>query len=88
MIEDMEKNEVIQKIEAIVATCVNHHDFTMTEATKPDEIVGWDSLSNAMILTAIEQEFNVKFKFSDMIAWHYIGELADIVLVKSEGLRA
>ena len=78
----MKKNEVIKKIEEIVATCVNHQDFTMTEATKPDEILGWDSLSNAMILTAIEQEFNVKFKFSDMIAWHSIGELADIIIKK------
>lgn len=78
----MEKNEIINKIEAIVATCVNHHDFTMTEATKPDEILGWDSLSNAMILTAIEQEFCIKFKFSDMIAWHNIGELADIIIKK------
>lgn len=78
----MDKNEIISKIEAIVATCVNHHDFAMTEATKPDEIVGWDSLSNAMILTAIEQEFSVKFKFSDMIAWHNIGELAEIIIKK------
>lgn len=84
----MNKKEVLEKIEAIVAASLNHHDFTMSEDTKPDEIVGWDSLSNAMILTAIEQEFNVKFKFSDMIKWHSIGELADIVLVKREGLKA
>ncbi len=79
----MDKQKVINSIEKIVATCVNHHDFTMSEETKPDEIVGWDSLSNAMILTAIEQEFGVKFKFSDMIAWHTVGELADIVIKKS-----
>lgn len=78
----MEKKEILEKIEAIVATAVNHHDFTMTESTKPDEILGWDSLSNAMILTSIEQEFSVKFKFSDMIAWHTVGELAEIVLLK------
>ena len=80
----MDKQEIIKKIEEIVATCVNHNDFTMTEVTKPDEIVGWDSLSNAMILTAIEQEFGIKFKFSDMIAWHNIGELADIIIKKLE----
>lgn len=83
----MEKNEVINKIDAIVAICVNHHDFTMSEDTKPDQIVGWDSLSNAMILTSIEKELGIKFKFSDMIKWHSIGELADIVLVKIEGLK-
>ena len=79
----MNKQEIINKIEAIVATCVNHHDFVMTEETKPDEITGWDSMANAMILTAIEQEFGIKFKFSDMIAWKTVGQLADIVQAKS-----
>ncbi len=76
------KNDIINKIENIVATAVNHHDFTLMETTKPDEILGWDSLSNAMIITSIEKEFGIKFKFSDMIAWKTIGELADIVIKK------
>jgi len=80
----MDKKEVIEKIEAIVATSLNHHDFAMTEETKPEEITGWDSMANAMILTAIEQEFGIKFKFSDMIAWKTVGQLAEIVRVKSE----
>lgn len=82
----MDKKEIIDKIETIVANSVNHHDFIITEATKPEEILGWDSLSNAMILTAIEQEFGIKFKFSDMIAWKSVGDLANIVLAKIERL--
>lgn len=76
------KKEIIDKIETIVANSVNHHDFTITEATKPEEITGWDSMANAMILTAIEQEFCIKFKFADMLAWKSVGELADIVIKK------
>ena len=83
----MTKQEIIQTIESIVATSLNHHDFVMTESTKPEEITGWDSMANAMILTAIEQEFGIKFKFSDMIAWKTIGQLADIVLQKVERLN-
>ena len=78
----MDKKEILEKIESIVAVSLNHHDFVMTEESKPEEITGWDSLSNAMILTAIEQEFGIKFKFSDMIAWKTIGELADLVAKK------
>ena len=78
----MDKKEVIEKIETIVATSLNHHDFTMTEETKPEEITGWDSMANAMILTAIEQEFSIKFKFADMLAWKSVGELAEIVMKK------
>ena len=83
----MEKQEIIQKIDTIVAKAVNHHDFEMTEATNPTDILGWDSLSNAMILTSIEQEFAVKFKFSDMIAWKTISELADIIIKKKDETR-
>ena len=79
---NMEKQEIIQKIEMIVVTAVNHHDFQMNEDTKPNDILGWDSLMNAMILTSLEQEFAIKFKFSDMIAWKTIGELADIITKK------
>lgn len=82
----MEKKEILEKIEAIVAASLNHHDFAMTEETKPEEITGWDSMANAMILTAIEQEFGIKFKFADMLAWKSVGDLANIVLAKVERL--
>ena len=78
----MTKQEILDKIEAIVAASLNHHDFTMAEETKPEEITGWDSMANAMILTAIEQEFGIKFKFADMLAWKTVGELAEIVMKK------
>ena len=74
--------DIIKKIDEIVAVCVNHHDFTMTEATQPKEITGWDSLANAMILTALENEFAIKFKFADMVAWKTIGELSEIIIRK------
>lgn len=83
----MEKKEILDKIEAIVVASLNHHDFTMTEETKPEEITGWDSMANAMILTAIEQEFGIKFKFADMLAWKTVGQLADIVRLKVERLN-
>ena len=74
--------DIIKKIDEIVAVCVNHHDFMMDAETRPENITGWDSLSNAMILTSIENEFGVKFKFAEMIAWKTIGELADMVIAK------
>ena len=83
----MERSEIIQKIESIVAASLNHHDFTMSEVTKPDEITGWDSMANAMILTTIEQEFGIKFKFADMLAWKTVGQLADIVRLKTERMK-
>lgn len=78
----MDKKEVIEKIEVIVAASVNHHEFTMTEVTTPEDVRAWDSLANAMIITAIEQEFDIKFKFMEMSSWKSVGDLADIIIKK------
>ena len=78
----MDKKEVIEKIDAIVAASVNHHEFTMTEATTPEDVRAWDSLANAMIITAIEKEFGIKFKFMEMSSWKSVGDLADIIIKK------
>ncbi len=78
----MDKKEVLEKIETIVAASVNHHDFTMTVTTIPEDVRAWDSLANAMIITAIEQEFNIKFKFMELSSWKTVGDLADIIIRK------
>lgn len=83
----MEKKNILEKIETIVAVSLSHRDFTISETTKPEEITGWDSMANAMILTAIEQEFGIKFKFADMLAWKTVGQLADIVRLKTERMK-
>ena len=80
----MDKIEVIKKIEEIVATIVNHHNFALTADSRPNEVAGWDSLANAMIVKSIEKEMNIQFKFSDMMAWQSVGELADIVIKKKD----
>lgn len=78
----MDRNEILARIDAIIAASVNHNDYTFSPELRPAEVKGWDSLANAMILTAIENECSIKFKFADMVAWKTIGELADIIVKK------
>lgn len=78
----MDKKEISKKLDVIIASIVNHHNYTFSEKLKPEDISAWDSLANAMILTAIENEIGIKFKFSEMIAWHNMGQLVDLILKK------
>jgi len=75
----MERQEINSKLDAIIAASVNHHDYVFTDSLKPEEVVGWDSLANAMIITAIQEQFGIKMKFADMVAWHNVGQLAEII---------
>jgi len=78
----MERKEIIEKLDAIIAASVNHHNFTLADSTKPADVDKWDSLANAMIITAIEQEFQIKLKFMELVAWKTIGQLVDIISKK------
>lgn len=78
----MEKKEILDRLDAVIASSVNHHDFVLMDETKPADIQGWDSLANAMIITAIQQEFGVKFKFAELVVWKTIGQLADLIAKK------
>ena len=75
----MEKKEILDKLDAIVATSVNHHDFLLDINTRPTDVQGWDSLANAMIITAIQNEFRIKLKFVELVSWKTIGQLVDII---------
>jgi len=75
----MERQEINNKLDAIIAASVNHHDYAFADSLKPEEVVGWDSLANAMIITAIQEQFGIKMKFADMVAWHNVGQLAEII---------
>lgn len=75
----MTKEEILVKLQTIIATSLNNENLVLTEDTRADTILGWDSLANAMIITAIENEWNFKFKFTELMAWHTIGELAAVI---------
>lgn len=78
----MEKQEIIQRLDSIIAATLNHHDFSISDSLKPEDVVGWDSLANAMLITTVENEFGIKMKFADIIAWHNVGQLADLIARK------
>lgn len=78
----MKKEEIIEKLDAIIAAAVNHHDYVICDNLKPEDVTGWDSLANAMIITSLQEQFSIKMKFADLVAWHNVGQLADIISKK------
>lgn len=78
----MTREEILKSVDSIIATSIGHHEFELDGNLKPEDIIGWDSMVNALILTSIEQQFGVKFKFSDMLAWKTIGELVNLIQIK------
>lgn len=75
----MERAEIQKKIETIIEASIPNFNAEVSESLTPSEVSGWDSLANAMIITAVQNEFGIKFKFAELMAWHNVGQLIDII---------
>lgn len=75
----MDKSCILNNLDTIIEKSLGHHNYTMNESLTPKDVQGWDSLVNAVIITSVEKEFGIKFKFSDIISWKNVGELCSVI---------
>ena len=57
-------------------TLVLNRDFTA------NDVVGWDSLNHAILLSEVQKHFGIRFSVSEVIALKTVGELVDLVSSK------
>ena len=47
-----------------------------------DDIEDWDSLTHITLISAIEEEFGMKFSMKEVVGMNNVGELAEIVAAR------
>jgi acyl carrier protein len=76
---NMERKEIIEKIRTILVAVLGHEDFVMTEELTAADVDGWDSLSHMMIISKIENEFNIRFKLRELNKMRNLNSLIDLI---------
>ena len=54
-------------------------DFDLRDETTADQVPGWDSLSHVAILTAVENEFGIRFSGLEVLRLKNVGALQALV---------
>ena len=72
-------NNILGKIKPIFAKILEHDNFELTESTTTEDVDGWDSLTHMMIISEIEEDFNIKFKLLDLMSMENIGDLVQAI---------
>ncbi len=78
----MERNEIVQRIRAILVSVLHHEDFEMKEGLKAFDVNGWDSLSHMIIITEIENDFKIHFKLKELNKLENLHSLIDLIQSK------
>ena len=75
----MSKAEIFEKLNGIFRDVFDDESITVTEETTADDIEDWDSLSHIMLLSAIEDEFGVKFDMKAVLGLKNVGAMAELI---------
>jgi acyl carrier protein len=76
----MNRDAVMERVrKSIVTTFRLQPDSEIDRETTSADVNGWDSLSHAMLIMQVEQDFGVELPFDRVYDLANVGELADLV---------
>lgn len=76
----MARIEVLERLTGIFRDIFDDESLELHEDTTSEDIDGWDSLSQITILSAIEDEFNVKLNIKSAMTQPDVSALIDMIL--------
>lgn len=74
MVSDRLKKTILEQLDL--------DDWEIVDSTTADQVAGWDSLSHAKIVAAVEDAFGVRFATMEVLRLKNVGELQALVDAK------
>lgn len=67
--------DILSKLQKIFQEVFANEKMLVDLETDPDQIESWDSLRHAVLIDAIEKQFNIKFDLMEMISFNTVGDI-------------
>lgn len=75
----MERTELLEILNVIFVRVLKTDTIILNDNTTANDIDGWDSLTNMMLIGEIEKSFNLRFTFREILKFRNIGDLCDAI---------
>jgi acyl carrier protein len=70
---------ISDRLRGVILTVLELPDFNLQDDTTASMVPKWDSLSHLSIITAIEAEYAVKFRATEILKLKTVGDLQRLV---------
>ena len=78
----METKEILDELNLIFQQVLKSTDIVLTNETTAQDVDGWDSLTNMILINEIEKKFNVRFTFRDIVKLKNVGDICNAIQLK------
>jgi len=75
----MNREDISEKLKTILIRILKHDSFEIEDSLTTKDVEGWDSLSHALIIMEIENDFNVKFSLREINRLENMGSLLSLI---------
>ena len=66
-----------QKIQELFRSIFDAPDLEIRREMNANDVDGWDSITHAEMIAAVEKTFGVKFKLREITKWENVGDMMD-----------
>lgn len=78
----MESAEILARITSLMKKVFENDSLVITMETSNKDVEEWDSLNYTAIISAIEKDFNIKFKMREFLEFKNVGDIVRTVSSK------
>lgn len=76
----MTREEIFGKLNEVFQDVFDDEGIRVTDDTTAEDIEDWDSLMHITLISAVEDEFGIKFQMKEIVGMKNVGEMADIIV--------
>ena len=71
--------EIFDRLNEVFQDVFDDDSITVTERTTAADIEDWDSLSHITLVSAVEDEFRMKFSMKEVVEMKNVGDMVAII---------
>jgi acyl carrier protein len=73
---------ILEELQPLFRDILDQPNLRITRESNSSNVEGWDSLAHINLVTAIEQEYDIKFSIDELLELKNVGEMVDLMEIK------
>lgn len=78
----MNRTEIIEKLTTVFHEVFNDNTIVLSDEMTAKDVENWDSLTHMLMITKVEEVFDIKFKLKDLNKLKMVGDLINTIETK------